>query len=463
MIGNSENRGLFLPATSGQAALAPVDARRGLRLVEGNSADDISFEDYRGMGDVVDAEGNVIPPQSEVKKSGSADFYRVFEFDDEDETGYSASKSRDSSGSRASAANRKAGSRPAVGSRPVAESTSAVYRPAGNTTAKSTSAVCRPAGNTTAKSTPAVCRPAGNVKAGTGKPAGNTPAAYMPAGDTAVSAVKPMAGNSSVVHKQADNQTLNVSKTSVSYSPRATLNNYSPRSDRTDARQTHVTAIDNRVSNSNNTNHIHVGQTSRLMRFLVAAGISAIIGLLTFNAVMLYRNNRVPVGMAPVAEVSAGEKPAIAPVFDTKGSEDLAPVQVPDVWPVANPEPAEINVSRIVDAGNVRGDGNWDNRGHDYDYGLFAQTRNEYAFLNAEGMYRTMTGTICSNLERGAAGIVKIYNGDTLIYTSPSMNELSAPVDFDVDITGADLVKVEWELTDDYKGGLCIAEGLLNP
>ncbi len=43
------------------------------------------------------------------------------------------------------------------------------------------------------------------------------------------------------------------------------------------------------------------------------------------------------------------------------------------------------------------------------------------------------------------------------------MNELSAPVDFDIDITGADLVKVEWELTDDYEGGLALAEGLFNP
>ncbi len=402
MIGNSEIRNPFLPATLGQTALAPMENCRGLRIVEGYE-DDIPVEDYRGMGVVVDAEGNVIPPQSEVGRPKRRAYSEVLESDDEFDFGSLDSDDFMASGSTASVISGKAGRRPAEANRPAVSKVAAMNGHAVNRP----SVAIKPA----VSSTPVVHKQAGN------KSVSSTPAVFKQAGDMAVSASKPMASTSSVINKQADNQTLTVSKTSNSYSPRANLNNYSPTTNN-DARQNHVTAIDNRkvVSNSNNTNHIHVQQASasRLTRFLIATGILAIIGLLTFNAVMLYRNNHIPV--ATVTEASGGEisAPLPVPVSDDDGEVLPEPVPEPEPELITNPEPAEINVSRIVDASEIRQDCLWDNRGHDYNYGLFAQTRNEYAILNAEGMYKTMTGTICSNLNRGSAGVMKIYNGDTL-------------------------------------------------
>ena len=120
--------------------------------------------------------------------------------------------------------------------------------------------------------------------------------------------------------------------------------------------------------------------------------------------------------------------------------------------------PRKLNMD-TVDAQDIRIDGLYDNRGNDYDEGIFAQKNGAYGIWAAEGKYSVLTGLIASNMDRDVTGLIRIYGDDRLLFTSESFDQLSKAVSVEVDISGVDLVRVEWELSEDDMGGLVFANG----
>ena len=89
--------------------------------------------------------------------------------------------------------------------------------------------------------------------------------------------------------------------------------------------------------------------------------------------------------------------------------------------------------------------------------GTFRECGTHHAIYYTAGKYTALKGTIAAPDSIGGGGVaitVNIYADDKLIYTIPSITRTTKPVDIDLDITGADTVKIEAVTTNVYPTGI---------
>lgn len=89
--------------------------------------------------------------------------------------------------------------------------------------------------------------------------------------------------------------------------------------------------------------------------------------------------------------------------------------------------------------------------------GTFKECGTHYAIYYTAGKYTFLKGTIAVPDSIGGDGVaitVNIYADDKLIYTIPSITRTTKPVDIDLDITGADTIKIEAVTTNVYPTGI---------
>lgn len=89
--------------------------------------------------------------------------------------------------------------------------------------------------------------------------------------------------------------------------------------------------------------------------------------------------------------------------------------------------------------------------------GTFNECGTHHAIYYTAGKYTSLKGTIAAPDSIGGGGVaitVNIYADDKLIYTIPSITRTTKPVDIDLDITGADTVKIEAVTTNFYPTGI---------
>ena len=89
--------------------------------------------------------------------------------------------------------------------------------------------------------------------------------------------------------------------------------------------------------------------------------------------------------------------------------------------------------------------------------GTFRECGTHHAIYYTAGKYTSLKGTIAAPDSIGGGGVaitVNIYADNKLIYTIPSITRTTKPVDIDLDITGADTVKIEAVTTNVYPTGI---------
>lgn len=92
----------------------------------------------------------------------------------------------------------------------------------------------------------------------------------------------------------------------------------------------------------------------------------------------------------------------------------------------------------MVNIGEVK-----DRRGNWYKDAIAADTDGAYIVFNPEYKYKYLRGTIASGLEKYSAEI-NIYGDDVLLYTSEKFDIYSAPQEFECNIEGVDLLRLEF-------------------
>jgi serine/threonine protein kinase len=145
---------------------------------------------------------------------------------------------------------------------------------------------------------------------------------------------------------------------------------------------------------------------------------------------------------------------------DILGNDDMLTRKIDEIND-SKPEYAELTSLKVVDSsyyyeqyeGMIL-----DSYGNAYtNVGTFRECGTHFATYYTAGKYSTLYGTIAAPDSIGSDGVavtVNIYADDKLIYTIPSITRTTKPIDIDLDIMGADTVKIEAVTTNVYPTGI---------
>lgn len=126
----------------------------------------------------------------------------------------------------------------------------------------------------------------------------------------------------------------------------------------------------------------------------------------------------------------------------------------------SKPVYVELTSLKVVDSSYYYGmssDSLMDTYGNMYlNAGTFTGTGTHYATFYTSGQYKILYGTIAApdSIGEDATITVNIYADDTLLQTIPSITRMTKPVDISLDISGADIVKIEAITTNYYPTGI---------
>ena len=101
---------------------------------------------------------------------------------------------------------------------------------------------------------------------------------------------------------------------------------------------------------------------------------------------------------------------------------------------------ANIVASQSVNTGEEK-----DRRGNKYRDAIASDTDEAYIVFNPEYKYKYLRGTIASGLGKFPAEF-SIYGDDILLYSSGQFDVYSAPQDFECNIEGVDLLRIEFSV-----------------